>query len=161
MIETIAGVGLAAFALGWLSGRRQSNPAPMRLVTRHAATAPGLVAKGGAELGQWQLYTTAFAFHANLVGFSYRALRDAGVCRRAAWQQYTDLLKGAGVIQGQERSATSWAGGWCYARLRVAIKHQVIDLPFPIGDPPALNSAKLAAQMAQRSTPATGGAAHA
>ena len=155
-----AGAALAGFGLGWLSGRRPSvDPArPMRLVHVNEYTAPMLAPLSTTDADQWQLYTCAFAFHANLLGsFSYRTLAGAGVCRRAAWERYTGLLKDAGIIQAAERSSTTWAGGWCYSKLRAALKHGVIALPYPAGSPPALNSAKLAAQMAQRSAAGTVG----
>jgi len=158
MIEIIFGASALGFGIGWLAGRRQSDPRPMRLVSVHEMTAPGLVAKPVTELEEWRLNLTAFAFHANLLGtFAYRPMRQAGVCRRAAWECYCDLLKGAGIVAGAEGSSTSWAGGWSYSKLRVGLKHGRLSLPFPAGSPPAVNSAKLAAQLAQRSAASTGG----
>jgi hypothetical protein len=154
MIETLLATFAAGLGLGWLAGRRPaSTDKPMRLVTVHGMTAPGLAPLAGADLLQWELYVTAFAFHANLLGtFAYRPLRDAGVCRRRAWETYRGLLLGAGVLQGDEGSATTWAGGWCYSKLRTALDHGRLVLPYPTGTPPALNSAKLAARLAQAST---------
>jgi len=126
----------------------------MRLVTM-GYTSPVLPAIPGATLSQWELYAVSFAFHGNMIGFSYRRMAGAGLCRRAAWQTYTELLAGAGVIRTEARSASGWAGGWNYPRLRSAIKNGRLSLPFPSGDPPTLNSAHVATQIAQHSTGST------
>jgi hypothetical protein len=161
VLEMTLGAGLLGFLAGFMAGRNQApkaEPRPMRLVRREFTAPGGPVAQSWSDAELWRLHVGSFAYHGNITGFSYRAMREAGVCRRAAWERYTELLKGAGVIQGAERSATTWAGGWCVSRLNVELRHGRITLPYPSGKPPALNSAKLAAQMAQRSTPGTVGA---
>jgi hypothetical protein len=155
MLETITTV-LVAFALGWLAGRRQSDPRPMRLVSVHEFKPPIMPAQSWTEAEMWRASVTSFCWHGGLIGFSYRQMRAEGVCRRAAWKTYTDLLCGFGILQRHERTETTWAGGWSYSRVRVALEHRLIALPCPVGKPPEINSAKLvAAQLAQRNPRAT------
>ena len=152
------------FALGTAYGRWQAERArrmgrrgarPMRLVTLDY-TPPVIPAHSSQTLSQWDLYVISFCFHGNLSGFSYRRMRD--VCRRRAWETYTSLLADAGVIRVEARSETDWAGGWGYPALRVAVKNGRLSLPYPTGNPPALASAHMTAQMAQRSTGGADGA---
>jgi hypothetical protein len=151
MIETVFAVGVVSFVLGWLAGRRSGPARPMRLVKVNAFTAPGLAPLSWTETEMWRAHVTSFAWHGSLIGFSYRQMRTAGVCRRRAWKRYTDLLKGAGILQAAEGSETTWAGGWSAIKLRVALEHKLISLPYPPGKPPEINSVKLvAAQLARR-----------
>jgi hypothetical protein len=162
MLETFAAVGLVGFILGWLGGRRQSDPKPMRLVSVHAMTPPMLAPKAGAELGQWELYVCAFAWHATMLhSWSFRTLTGASVVRRAGWECYTGLLREAGVIQAGDRSRTDWAGGWSYCKLRTALKHGRLALPYPAGGPPALNSPLTSTLKTRHNTGRTDGTRHA
>ena len=155
----------AAFAAGLAVGRWQARrewrrgpgARPMRL-TALGYTSPILPAHSGAQLSQWELYAVSFAFHGNMIGFGYRQMRKAGLCRRAACETFTELLTGAGVLVARERSETTWAGGWGYPAFRAAVKNGRLTLPFPAGSPPPLNSAHvMAAQTAQRSAGSPGG----
>jgi hypothetical protein len=162
MMEYVFASGLLGFALGYLGGKRQAAPErPMRLVdTRtYAMTPPGLVAHSWTEAEQWRAHVVSFAWHGGLIGFSYRQMAAAGIVRRAGWEVYTALLVDAGILQRRERSSTTWAGGWSSVKLRVALEHKLLALPYPPGRPPELNSPRLmAAQLAQRSAAGAVGA---
>ena len=154
--EVVAAAGALGFVWGFVAGRRKpggTTDKPLRLVMTHGYTAPTSGLQHSApQLGQWELYTCSWAWHGSIVGFSYRNMASAGVCRRAAWEIYSGLLRDAGVLQAAPRSATSWAGGWSYSRLRAELKHGRLLLPYPGGNPPAINSAKIRTQTAQAAT---------
>lgn len=160
MLETAFFAGIVGFGLGFVAGRRPTAAEkPLQLVSVHSFEPPAGLQHSAAQVDQWPLYTTAFCFHANLLGsFSYRSMAAAGVVRRAAWECYTGILKDAGVIQAVPRSTTAWAGGWCYSKLRVELKHKRLALAYPAGNPPALNSAKISTLLTQAFTAQASGA---
>jgi hypothetical protein len=156
MFETMAAAGLVGFIVGWLAGRRPGPEKPMRLVKLNDFRPPGLVARSWTEEENWRMHLCSFDWHGSLIGFSYRAMKDAGIVRRAAWETYTQLLVEEGILQRHERSATTWAGGWSAVKLNVALRHRTIPLPrYPKGNPPELNSALLSAQLAQANVGST------
>ena len=142
--EAARGMVLRAFDVG--GPAREVTPSVTPYLT-HSAPPP--------RAEEWRLAVTVFAFHGNMTGFSYNAMREAGVCRRAAWETYGGLMLAAGVLVRQSRIKTAWAPEWCYNRFRVYVKNGKLTLPYPLDTPPPPLSVGMATQTAQHSTGGT------
>ncbi|MBM4423431.1 MAG: hypothetical protein FJ030_08565 [Chloroflexi bacterium] len=82
---------------------------------------------------RWGVAVIQFCFIGNAVGFSVRRLQPH--IERIGRQVYVDLLTSPGVLV-TDKAGTRWGAGWNYPRLRNEIKHGLIELPYPTGDPP-------------------------
>lgn len=175
MTELIAILtGLAGFAAGrwWERHARQVKPrrrtdqggmvlrafdvGGMASTTNHAkivSTSPPPLTRPE----EWRLAITSFAFHGNMVGFSCRAMSGAGICRRAAWEAYSGLLRDAGVVVRVNRVETAWAPSWGYPRFRVSLRRGLLTLPYPLDTAPPPLLVGVATQPAQHSTGGTDG----
>lgn len=141
MIEILLAC-LASFGLGYFFGSSDKPKLlrPFRLV-RWGYTSPAPGPMPETTISQWDLYVTAFAFHGNQLRFSEREMTERqGVCTSTAYDRYKALLRDAGVIVTEKRRATQWAPTWNYSSFRMAIKHGHLALPYPAGNPPALNT---------------------
>lgn len=85
----------------------------------------------------WKAAITKFALLGNLCGFGWRSM-----CRFTGqddWQTMLGLMVGADVLTPPRgRRAAQWAGGWCFSKFRLAVKHSRIDLPFPNAESPVV-----------------------
>lgn len=155
MIETPLAF-IAGFGLGWLA-RGTDKPIKMPRLVRWGYTSPVPGPMPETTIGQWDLYVTAFCYWGNRLNFSERKMMAEGICSSPAYRMYKAILKGAGVIVTRERSDTKWAMEWNYAKLRTALKHGRIALPYPPGDPPLLNARGWATQSTHRTAGNAGG----
>jgi hypothetical protein len=157
MIETPLAF-IAGFGLGWLA-RGSDKPIRMPRLVRWGYTSPVPGPMPETTISQWDLYVTAFAFHGNQLRFSEREMTERqGVCTSTAYDRYKALLRDAGVIVTEKRRATQWAPTWNYSSFRMAIKHGHLALPYPAGNPPALNTRGWTPQTPHRTSDTAGGA---
>lgn len=119
------------------------------------ANTPPMVAPPLTRAEEWRLAITSFAFHGNMVGFSYRAMSGAGICRRAAWEGYSGLMRDKGILIRVSRVETAWGPSWGYPRFRVELKRGVLTLPYPLDTAPPPLLVGWATQTAQHSTGGT------
>lgn len=157
MIETLIAF-IAGFGCGYLY-RGSDKPIKAMRLMRFGYTAPGPGPMPETTISQWDLYVTAFAFHGNQLRFSEREMTARqGVCTSTAYDRYKALLRDAGVIVTQKRHATQWAPDWNYSSFRMAVKHGRLALPYPAGNPPALNTHGWTPQTPHRTADTAGGA---
>jgi len=88
---------------------------------------------------RWRLAVLAFCLHGDPLAFSQRRMERAGICKRRAWQRYTDLLAAGGVMVKVDRGGCYWAAGWNRHKLGVMLRRRMLSLPYPVDrEPPPL-----------------------
>lgn len=91
------------------------------------------------RLERWRTLTMQFITFGDPLYFSQRAMAEAGIARRGAWEAYTRVLKAAGLLVAYPQSGTYWAYPWNKRGALVMIRRKLIELPYPTeGDAPPL-----------------------
>lgn len=84
---------------------------------------------------EWDSALTRFALLGDMSGFGWRSM-----CRftsREDWQTCMDLLYGARVLTPPRGNIpAAWSERWSYRGFRVALKREVLSLPYPATEPP-------------------------
>jgi hypothetical protein len=117
-----------------------------------------------AVVEAWGRALYVFCMMGELIGFSQRAMAEAGVCRRGEWDRATDTLARMGVLVQLPRGGTGYGirdngGAWHYRAVRIAIKRGEWPLdsylprsrqrPYPLLPPPFLRTDRAATQITQ------------
>jgi len=91
------------------------------------------------EVERWKSAVVRFCLLGNVRGFAWvdlAGLVDRDSQERPGWDTLVHLLDDAGVLElGAGSRKTQWAPGWCYTRLKVELKFDILSLPYPAGAP--------------------------
>lgn len=104
-----------------------------------------------ARAQRWRSHVQAFVCHGDRLRFSQRRMCQAGIVSRPGWEVYKQLLVSAGLLIVYPRSGCMWAYGWDRRKFGALLRRQLITLPYPDMEPPAIFTPKADTQFAQLS----------